>query len=86
MFYFEPCYPPVLSLSVAILTNFGCLLFFQFDFVYVTGDLPPHDEVERTRESVLFVTTTIASMMREYLPDKRVFFTLGNHESAPVNT
>lgn len=61
------------------------LLFSQFDLVYVTGDLPAHNDWSQSRQDQLFVLNTIANLMKQYLPSKSVYFTFGNHEGFPVN-
>lgn len=57
----------------------------QFDWVYWTGDLPAHNVWNQTREDQLDILTKCVDLMHKYLPNKTVFPSLGNHESAPVN-
>ena len=51
----------------------------------MTGDLPAHNVWNQSREDQLFVFKTLVAMLKKYLPDKIIYPTLGNHESAPVN-
>ncbi|KAL5489340.1 hypothetical protein EMCRGX_G018423 [Ephydatia muelleri] len=57
-----------------------------FDWIYVTGDLPPHDVWSETRESVLDVIGVTYDLIRKYLPDKPVYSAIGNHDTNPVNS
>lgn len=57
----------------------------QFDWVYWTGDLPAHNVWNQTRSEQLVSLNTVSHLMEFYLGDKKVYPTLGNHESAPVN-
>ncbi|RUS86483.1 hypothetical protein EGW08_005733, partial [Elysia chlorotica] len=59
---------------------------FQFDYIYWTGDLPAHDVWNQTRESQLQSLRHMVGLMLKYFPGKPVFPSLGNHESAPVNS
>ncbi|KAL3856819.1 hypothetical protein ACJMK2_011534 [Sinanodonta woodiana] len=58
----------------------------QFDYIVFTGDLPPHNVWNQSREDQLGVLNIVAQMFLTYLPGKMVFHALGNHESAPVNS
>ncbi|XP_065887574.1 sphingomyelin phosphodiesterase-like [Dysidea avara] len=58
----------------------------QFDWLYWTGDLPAHNVWNQTRSEQLEALNTVSRMMEFYLGDKKVYPTLGNHESAPVNS
>lgn len=55
------------------------------DFILYTGDDPPHDIWEQSRDGNLLAITTLFSYMAKYFPDIPVLPTLGNHESFPVN-
>lgn len=57
----------------------------QFEWVYMTGDLPAHNVWNQSRDDQLYVLKTLVGLLKKYLPDKIIFPTLGNHESAPVN-
>ena len=58
---------------------------FQFDYVMFTGDLPPHNVWNQSRDDQITSLQTYTDLMKKYLPNKMVYNTLGNHESAPVN-
>lgn len=58
----------------------------QFDYVIFTGDLPPHNIWNQSRADQLTSLQTYTKLFKKYLPDKIVFNSLGNHESAPVNS
>ncbi|XP_065888775.1 sphingomyelin phosphodiesterase-like isoform X2 [Dysidea avara] len=58
----------------------------QFDWVYWTGDLPAHNIWNQTREDQVGILHTVTTLMASYLENKIVYPTLGNHESAPVNS
>ena len=51
----------------------------------MTGDLPAHNVWQQTREDQTLIINTIASLMKQHLPDKKVYFALGNHEGVPVD-
>jgi sphingomyelin phosphodiesterase len=58
----------------------------QFDWVYMTGDLPAHNVWNQTREDQLYILKVITDFFKTYLPNKIVYPALGNHESAPVDS
>ena len=58
---------------------------FKFDFIYWTGDLPPHNVWWQTRSDQLFALDTLTNLFLKYFPNKKIFPALGNHESAPYN-
>lgn len=58
----------------------------QFDIVYNTGDLPAHNVWNQTRKQQLFVLNTITSLLKQFLRDKKVYSTFGNHEGVPCNS
>ena len=57
----------------------------QFDWVYWTGDLPPHNVWNQTRNEQLELLQLLSMELQWYLGDKMIYPTLGNHESAPCN-
>ena len=57
----------------------------QFDWIYLTGDLPAHNVWNQTREDQLYILEVITHLLKMYLPDKVVYPALGKHEGAPVN-
>ena len=58
----------------------------SFDWVYLTGDLPPHNVWNQSRDYELSILNTTVALLRKYLPNKVVFPAVGNHESSPVNS
>ena len=58
----------------------------QFDYVVFTGDLPAHNVWNQSRSDILGAMETVTQLFLTYLPNKKVYNTLGNHESAPVNS
>ena len=57
----------------------------EFNWVYWTGDLPPHNIWNQTRSDQLEVLSLISTKLKYYLGDVQIYPTLGNHESAPLN-
>ncbi|XP_034937352.1 sphingomyelin phosphodiesterase-like isoform X4 [Chelonus insularis] len=58
----------------------------DIDYILWTGDLPPHDVWNQTREENLKILRDTAIQMAETFPGIPIFPALGNHESAPVNS
>ncbi|XP_065838310.1 sphingomyelin phosphodiesterase-like [Oscarella lobularis] len=58
----------------------------EFDFVYWTGDVPPHNVWNQTRYDQLHVLDVVIKLLLKYFPNKVIYPALGNHESAPVNS
>ncbi|XP_072029445.1 sphingomyelin phosphodiesterase-like [Amphiura filiformis] len=58
----------------------------KIDFVYVTGDLPAHNVWNQSRTDQLDILREVADFFVRYLPGIKVYFAVGNHESAPVNS
>ncbi|XP_046336080.2 sphingomyelin phosphodiesterase-like [Haliotis rufescens] len=58
----------------------------QFDFVIFTGDIPAHDVWNQTRSQQIAATRRLTKLFLQHLPGKQVYFCVGNHESAPVNS
>lgn len=57
----------------------------DIDYILWTGDLPPHDVWNQTREENLKIIKETVKQMLEMFPKIPIFPSLGNHESAPVN-
>ncbi len=57
----------------------------QFDFVYMTGDIPPHNVWNQTKSDQLNAISVLTGLFLKYFPNKVIFSTLGNHEAAPCN-
>lgn len=70
-------------LNLRLLT--AAAVFFQFDMIYWTGDLPPHDIWNQTRESQLEVLQKLTNKLLAYFPNTPIYPAVGNHESAPVD-
>ncbi|XP_033105480.1 sphingomyelin phosphodiesterase-like [Anneissia japonica] len=58
----------------------------KFDAIYLTGDLPAHNVWNQTREDEIEILNEITAMLLKYFPKTRIFPSVGNHESAPVNS
>ena len=58
----------------------------DIDLIYWTGDLPPHDIWNQTKEGNLEVLRQTSQQLRTYFPDKMILPALGNHESVPVDS
>uniref|UniRef100_A0A0C9R6Z6 Sphingomyelin phosphodiesterase n=1 Tax=Fopius arisanus TaxID=64838 RepID=A0A0C9R6Z6_9HYME len=58
----------------------------DIDYILWTGDLPPHDIWNQTREGNLQVLRDIMDDLKIAFPNVTIFPALGNHESAPVNS
>ena len=57
----------------------------QFEWIYLTGDLPAHNVWDQTKSGQVSILKKIISLFDEYLPNKPLFYAIGNHESDPVN-
>lgn len=60
-------------------------IFQDIDYILWTGDLPPHDVWNQTREENINILKDTVQQMIEHFPKVPIFPALGNHESAPVN-
>ena len=69
--------------SIYVTVNF--LTLQDIDYILWTGDLPPHDIWNQTREENLKIIKETVRQMFEMFPGIPIFPALGNHESAPVN-
>eukprot|EP00731_Ephydatia_muelleri_P019987 Em0012g812a len=89
------CDPPIWLVESAF--QFLASVQDTFDWIYVTGDLPPHDVWSETRESVnrglnlfpdkiLDVIRVTYDLIKKYFPNKPVYSTIGNHDTSPVNS
>lgn len=58
----------------------------DIDYILWTGDLPPHDVWNQTKEENLMVIKETVNQMITTFPGIPIFPALGNHESAPVNS
>ncbi|XP_073991231.1 sphingomyelin phosphodiesterase isoform X2 [Rhodnius prolixus] len=58
----------------------------DIDYIIWTGDLPPHDVWNQTREENLMILKETVAQMVKTFPGIPIFPALGNHEAAPVNS
>ncbi|KAF9816216.1 hypothetical protein SFRURICE_003767 [Spodoptera frugiperda] len=58
----------------------------DIDYILWTGDLPPHDVWNQTKEENLKVLQETVAQMSDMFPGVPIFPALGNHESSPVNS
>ncbi|CAH1801877.1 unnamed protein product [Owenia fusiformis] len=58
----------------------------KFDYIVWTGDLPPHNVWNQTRNDQLSQIKNLTAMLNIYFPGKAIFPAVGNHESVPVNS
>ncbi|XP_067010810.2 sphingomyelin phosphodiesterase [Anabrus simplex] len=58
----------------------------DIDYILWTGDLPPHDVWNQTRDENLMVLKETVNQMINTFPGVPIFPALGNHETAPVNS
>lgn len=58
----------------------------KFDFIYWTGDLPPHNIWNQSRTDQTKAINVLTDYFLKYLPKKKLFPVVGNHESAPVDS
>ncbi|CAF1435418.1 unnamed protein product [Adineta ricciae] len=57
----------------------------KIDFIYYTGDTPPHNIWNQSRADQLYSINTINHLLAKTFPDKMIYSTIGNHEAAPCN-
>ena len=57
----------------------------QFDLIYWTGDLPPHNIWNQTREGQQSALDYLTSLFQKYFGDKLIMPSVGNHEAQPCN-
>lgn len=57
------------------------LLFWRIDFIYYTGDTPPHTVWNQSRTDQLYSLNTINNLLATRFPDKTVYSAVGNHEA-----
>ena len=58
----------------------------QFDYVIFTGDVPAHNVWNQSRDDIMESIEAVSDLFEKYLPNATVYPTVGNHESAPVNS
>ncbi|CAF3726860.1 unnamed protein product [Rotaria sp. Silwood1] len=57
----------------------------DIDFVYFTGDLPPHNVWNQSRADQIYTINTINQLLVNTFPNKTFYSAVGNHEAAPSN-
>ncbi|XP_059480867.1 sphingomyelin phosphodiesterase isoform X1 [Neocloeon triangulifer] len=58
----------------------------DIDYILWTGDLPPHDVWNQTRDENLSIIKQTVEQLSTTFPNVPIFPALGNHESVPVNS
>ncbi|XP_018006618.1 sphingomyelin phosphodiesterase [Hyalella azteca] len=76
------CDPPLRTVEAAL----EVARTLNPDIIYVTGDLSPHVVWMLTEEDIRASVVDTAAVIRRYFPDTPVAYTLGNHETVPVNS
>ncbi|EFA80626.1 saposin B domain-containing protein [Heterostelium album PN500] len=56
------------------------------DYIFWTGDNPPHDVWMQTHETQLNASALITDLLDKYFPGVQVYPAIGNHEGVPVNS
>ena len=83
--------PPTNRFEIQLRRFYACLRFnvsasyLKFDFIYWTGDLPPHNVWNQSKSDQINALDTITGLFQKYFGDKVIYPTLGNHEATPVN-
>ncbi|BFF93100.1 sphingomyelin phosphodiesterase [Drosophila madeirensis] len=57
----------------------------KIEWIYHTGDVPPHNVWSTTRQGNIDMLTEIDGLLTEYFPETPVYSCLGNHEPHPAN-
>ncbi|KAM8706651.1 hypothetical protein ACLKA7_010850 [Drosophila subpalustris] len=57
----------------------------KLDWIYHTGDVPPHNVWSTTKQGNIDMLTEIDGLLTEYFPNVPVYSCLGNHEPHPTN-
>ena len=77
------------DLSTILLHNFVekvVAMKNDYDIIYVTGDLPPHNVWNQSRDDQMKSISYIVNLFKTMLPaEKKVYFAVGNHEGVPVD-
>ena len=59
----------------------GACLFDKVDFIYYTGDLPPHNVWNQSRADQIYAIKTINQLLANIFPNKTFYSAVGNHEA-----
>lgn len=57
----------------------------DIDYILWTGDIPPHDIWNQTKQSQFELFDVAANLFNKYFGDIPIFPVVGNHESLPMN-
>jgi sphingomyelin phosphodiesterase len=57
------------------------MFFIKVYFIYYTGDLPPHNVWNQSREQQLYSLSSITDLLAKTFPDKIFYSAVGNHEA-----
>lgn len=57
----------------------------DIDYVIWTGDIPPHDVWNKTKQGQIHLIKQVSKLVNKYLGKIPIYPALGNHESAPAN-
>lgn len=81
------CDLPIRTLESA-LKAINASMHASDDIKYIiwTGDIQPHDVWDQNKKSAMRIYDSVFSKIFEYLPNARIFPTLGNHEMVPVDS
>uniref|UniRef100_T1JMX9 Uncharacterized protein n=1 Tax=Strigamia maritima TaxID=126957 RepID=T1JMX9_STRMM len=58
----------------------------QVDYIFWTGDLPPHDIYNQSKIGNVNIIKQLADILHKHFPNTLIFPALGNHEGHPVNS
>lgn len=58
----------------------------KVDYVIWTGDIPPHDIWNNTRDEAAYLLHAVSKIIHKHFGHIPIFPALGNHESSPVNS
>lgn len=84
---YGPCDVPLRTLESALRTiNSTLNSSSDIEYIVWTGDIQPHDVWAQSKKSAVKVYDAVFAKIFDYLPNIKIFPTLGNHEMAPVDS